>query len=430
MTAPTTSPGFLDLISKSELVEPERFASELEALRAAGPLPDDAKDLAQLLVQHGLLTFFQADQLLKGRWRGFMVGKYKILERLGAGGMGIVYLAEHRYLLRRVALKVLPLALAEDRWFLEHFYKEAQAVASLHHPNIVCAHDIDRDGKLHFLVMEYVEGSNLEEIVHKHGPMDPARVAHYIRQASLGLQCAHEKGLVHRDIKPGNLVLDRQGVIKILDLGLACFSRKHQEEVAKKNGKRLIVGTDDYLAPEQIVDSDDVDGRADIYSLGATAYYMLSGRPPFHDVTLDHHKLIWHLTRSPKPLTELRQGLPEGLVAVVRQMMAKNPWERYQTPAAIAQALAPWTQSPIPLPPTAEMPGLCAAARRSGVLGAAPPSSRRGRSSWIVYNSVGEPSSVILPGTQQPTPAPGNPDDTVKRSGPAAPAPPERPDSY
>jgi eukaryotic-like serine/threonine-protein kinase len=424
MTTPATAPDFLDLVAKSQLVEPEHFSGELEALRATGPLPEDAKELAHLLVHHGLLTYFQADQLLKGRWRGFMLGKYKILERLGAGGMGIVYLAEHRYLLRRVALKVLPVSLAEDRWFLEHFYKEAQAVASLHHPNIVCAHDIDRDGKLHFLVMEYIEGSNLEEIVHKHGVMDPARVAHYIRQAALGLQCAHGKGLVHRDIKPGNLVLDRQGVIKILDLGLACFTRKRQEEAAKKNGKRLIVGTDDYLAPEQIVDSDDVDGRADIYSLGATAYYLLAGKPPFHDVSLDHHKLIWHLTRSPKPLSEWRPELPEGLVSVVQKMMAKNPWERYQTPAAVADALAPWTQTPISPPPAAEMPGLCLAARRSGVLGATPPSSRRGRSSWIVCNSAGQASSTILPGAQQPTPSPSTPADTVKQPAPAT---PERP---
>src|SRR5262249_47274713 len=158
---------------------------------------------------------------LRGRWRGFTVGKYQILERLGSGGMGIVYLCEHRLLRRRVALKFLPDELARDARFLELFYQEAQAVAAVDHPNIVRAFDMDQEGPRYFLVMEYVDGSNLEEIIHQHGPMDVLRASHYIRQAALGLQHAHERGLVHRDIKPGNLLLERQGVVKILDLGLA-----------------------------------------------------------------------------------------------------------------------------------------------------------------------------------------------------------------
>src|SRR5581483_3841422 len=222
MPAPVTSEEFLALIEKSGVLEPQRLEAQLEQLRTAtATLPAEPKELASLLVGQGALTYFQADQLLQGKWRGFTVGKYQILERLGAGGMGVVYLGEHKLLRRRVAIKVLPVTLAQDPWFLESFYREAQAVAALDHPNIVHAHDVDCDGHLHFLVMEFVDGSNLQAIVSKHGPMQTLRVAHYIRQAVLGLEHAHQIGLVHRDIKPGNILLDRSGTIKILDMGLA-----------------------------------------------------------------------------------------------------------------------------------------------------------------------------------------------------------------
>src|SRR5262249_27837237 len=159
-----------------------RVAADVAQRRAAGTMPATPQELAQVLVDQGLLTYFQSEQLLQGKWRGFSVGKYRILERIGSGGMGVVYLAEHKNLHRRVAVKVLPLALAQDPWFLEHFYREAQAIAALDHPNIVHAHDVDREGDLHFLVMEYVDGNSLQIIVAKYGPMHYLRVAHYISQ--------------------------------------------------------------------------------------------------------------------------------------------------------------------------------------------------------------------------------------------------------
>ena len=434
MPAALSTDEFLTLVQKSEVADSERLAAFLGQRRDAGPLPADPQETAKLLINEGLLTYFQAEQLLQGKWRGFIVGKYKILERIGSGGMGVVYLAEHKHLRRRVAVKVLPVALAQDPWFLEYFYREAQAIAALDHPNIVHAHDIDQDGNLHFLVMEYVDGSSLQTIVSKQGPMDYRRVPHYIAQAARGLQHAHEAGIVHRDIKPANLLLERRGLVKILDMGLAHFFARVPLEVSpNKDRTKRIVGTDDYLAPEQIVDSDDVDIRADIYSLGATAYFMLTGNPPFHNVERDNHKMMSHLLRTPKAICECRPDLPEDLATICNRMMAKNPWERYQFPKEVVAALEPWTRTPIPAPPEAEMPGLSLAARRSGTTGGGSSASRRsGRSSWVVLNgspgsSSGLLSGVSAAGEQAKTNTPATPrgGDTTTQAGKREPPEPQ-----
>jgi serine/threonine protein kinase len=282
---------------------------------------------------------------------------------------------------------------------LKRFYREAQAVAALNHPNIVRAHDVGQDDKLHFLVMEFVDGSSLQDIVSRNGPMDVTRAAHYIRQAALGLQHLHDVELVHRDIKPGNLLLNREGAIKILDLGLARFFRDQKELSPGKSNERAMVGTDDYLAPEQIVNSDDVDIRADIYSLGATLYFLLTGNSPFEDVTMAYQKLIRHLAQRAKPIRELRPEVPAALAAVVEKMMAKNPWERYQTPSAVVAALAPWTQGRVPPPPASEMPRLCVALQPSGVVSEGVGSNGTGASSVGLsgpqIGSQGPPSSGL-----------------------------------
>src|SRR4029450_13349026 len=209
----------------------------------------------------------------------FTIGKYKVLEKLGAGGMGQVFLCEHELMRRRVAVKVLPTAKAEDQASLERFYREARAVAAVDHPNIVRAYDIDQDENLHFLVMEYVDGTNLQDLVKKVGPLDPIRACHYIYGAAVGLQHAHEIGLVHRDIKPGNILVDRSGGVKVLDMGLARFFNDEEDILTKKYDENVL-GTADYLAPEQAVDSHGVGIRADIYSLGGTFYFMLTGQTP------------------------------------------------------------------------------------------------------------------------------------------------------
>ncbi len=345
---------FLELVGRSEVAEPNRITAYLERLRAENGLPSEPGRLAGLMVRDGLLTQFQAEQILAGRYRGFHVGKYKVLERLGSGGMGTVYLAEHKFMRRRVALKVLPRSKASDPASLERFYREAKAVAALDHPNIVRAYDIDQDGDLHFLVMEFVDGANLHDLVKSKGPLDIPRAAHYITQAATGLQHAHLVGLVHRDIKPGNLLVDRSGTVKLLDMGLARFFNDEEESVTKKYDENVL-GTADYLAPEQALDSHSVDIRADIYSLGGTLYYLLTGKSPFADGTVAQ-KLIWHQTRRPKPVRELRADIPDSVVAILDKMLAKSPDERYQTPEEVLEALKPWAQGTPPPPPEDVLP--------------------------------------------------------------------------
>jgi serine/threonine protein kinase len=361
MPAPLTTDQFLELVTKSGLIDPQRFHAHLQSCRASGALPQAPAALADALVRDRLLTRFQADQLLQGRWRNFILnGKYKILGPLGAGGMGFVFLCEHQIMRRRVAVKVLPLD-PGDLASPERFHREARAVAQLKHTNIVSGYDIDQDGKRHFLVMEYIDGSTLRSLVKEHGPLDPLRAAHYIRQAVLGLQHAHEAGLVHRDIKPSNLLLDRTGTVKILDLGLARFFHDETDDLSKRYSEGPI-GTMDYMAPEQALDSHHADIRADIYSLGATFYFLLAGHGPYQEGTA-LQKMIRQQLVPPRPIRDIRPDVPEELAAVLGRMMAKEPAARYQTPAEVAEALVPWTQTPIPPPSREEMPELVSLGR-------------------------------------------------------------------
>ena len=361
MPAPATVPEFLELVRKSGLA-PENKLDELLGRHRATGTPQTVDQAAVALVRDGQLTFFQAKQLKLGRYKRFTIGsKYRLLELIGAGGMGAVYLCEHTLMARLVALKVLPVEKLDDQSNLERFYREARAVAALDHPNIVRAYDIDQHEKLHFLVMEYVDGTSLQEIVGRYAlekkQFDPLRAAHYIAQAAVGMQHAHELGMVHRDIKPGNLLLERTGVIKVLDMGLARFFNKQQDSVTEKYDDKCVLGTADYLAPEQAV-SNVVDVRADIYSLGGTLYFMLTGATPFPDGTIAA-KLVAHQTREPRSVESIRADVPAGVLAVLRKMMAKEPEDRYQQPIEVAEALAEWANLPVPPPPEREMPMLC-----------------------------------------------------------------------
>src|SRR6266849_295723 len=340
MSLPSSSAEFLDLVQKSGLVEEKRLSAYADKLRADNALPADAKALGDRMIRDGVLTHFQSEQLLQGKWRRFNIGKYKVLERLGAGGMGSVYLCEHKLMRRRVAVKVLPTAKASDPSALERFYREARAVAALDHANIVHAYDIDQDEDLHFLVMEYVDGANLQELVKRSGPLSVQRAANYIWQAALALQHAHEQGLVHRDIKPGNILVDRTGVVKVLDMGLALFFHEEDEQLTKKHDDGTL-GTADYLSPEQAMDSHEVDIRTDIYSLGVTFYFLLTGRAPFEGMPIAQ-KLLAHQMKQPKPIGEHRKDVPAGVAAVLEKMMSKRVDTRYTTPGDVADALAPF----------------------------------------------------------------------------------------
>src|SRR5947209_8624035 len=205
--APATANEFIELVRKSGVVDETRLDAHVQRLTDVAQWPAEAAQAAGVLVRDGYLTQFQAENILLGRWRRFTIGKYKVLEKIGSGGMGQVYLCEHKLMRRRVAVKVLPTAKAADDAARERFYREARAVAALDHPNIVHAYDIDQDENLHFLVMEYVDGASLQDMIKRNGPMDPLRAAHYMRQAALGLHHAHGAGLVHRDIKPGNILV-------------------------------------------------------------------------------------------------------------------------------------------------------------------------------------------------------------------------------
>ncbi len=358
MAAPISVDEFLDLVRKSGVADEKKLDAYLA--KARGTFPPEPAKVAGLLVHNAVLTNFQAENILAGKWRRFTIGKYKVLERLGSGGFAQVYLCEHKLMRRRVAVKVLPVAKAKDSSALERFYREARAAAALDHANIVHAYDIDQDEDLHFLVMEYVDGANLQEIVKRTGPLSVARACHYIFQAALGLQHAHEHSLVHRDIKPGNILVDRTGCVKVLDMGLALIFSEEDEQLTKKHDDGTL-GTADYLSPEQAIDSHDVDIRTDIYSLGVTFYFLLTGKAPFEGMPIPQ-KLLSHQMKVPRLVSEIRNDAPAAVLAVLMKMMEKHPRDRYTTPGEVAQALEPFVQSPIAPPTEAELPRLSPAA--------------------------------------------------------------------
>ncbi len=344
MHAPTTVEEFLELGQKSGLLEKTRLDLYVQKKRDTDTLPTVPKRLAEIMIRDGLLTPFQADQLLHGRWKNFTIdGKYLVLGHLGTGGMGTVVLCEHTIMRRRVAVKVLSNSRLKDPAGLERFHREARAAAALDHPNIVHAHDVGFDGKIHFLVMEYIDGRSLQKVVKKEGPLPIERAVRYITGAASGLQHAHAAGLVHRDIKPANLLIDRSDIVKITDMGLARFFQDENDGLTREHDSDAVLGTAGFLAPEQFANSHDVDIRADIYSLGVTFYYLLTGTTPFADGSV-YQKLIGPMLREPRPIRELRPEVPEELATIIAKMIAMDRAARYQTPAEVISALDAWVK--------------------------------------------------------------------------------------
>lgn len=270
--------------------------------------------------------------------------RYEIVRLIGKGGMGDVYEAIHRKMERKVALKVINRELFQKPEVVNRFHREVKTAAQLSHLNIVTSHDADQAGEFHFMVMEYVDGVDLSHIVKDQGALPIAEACDYIRQAATGLQHAHELGMVHRDIKPHNLMVTADGTTKILDFGLASLTPEAAptagavEAHPELTVAGVIMGTPDFISPEQAHDARQVDIRSDIYSLGATLYYLLSGRVPFDSGSV-MHKLNSHAQVEPAPLDSLRNDVPRELVAIVSRMMAKDPDERYLTPKEVANAL-------------------------------------------------------------------------------------------
>jgi serine/threonine-protein kinase len=338
---PTSKKEFLQRVRKSQLVEAIKLDDALSEIAVEDM---NAIEVARHFIREGLLTKWQCQQLLDGRYKGFLLGKYKLLDQLGRGGMSMVYLAEHTVMRRKVAIKVLPKSRVGETSFLERFCLEAQASAALDHPNIVRAFDFDSQGDTYFLVMEHIEGENLREVVHQHGPLSFDRAANYFIQAARGLAHAHQAGMVHRDIKPANLLIDKQGRVKLLDLGLALYSQSEGSSVTLTHDEKVL-GTVDYLAPEQALSSHHVDKRADVYALGGTLHFALTGHPPYPDGSIAQ-KIAKHQNAAPPDPRQLRPDCPDGLATICIEMMQKEPQQRIPTADQVEQALEQWLANP------------------------------------------------------------------------------------
>ncbi|QDT08589.1 serine/threonine protein kinase [Planctomycetes bacterium K23_9] len=334
-----TSERLIRLIAKSKLVDQSKADKLVAKIREkhGGELPEDPKRVARYFEKQGLLTAWHNEKLLNGKYKGFFLGKYKLLGHIGTGGMSSVYLAEHVRLQDRRAIKVLPKARVKDASYLARFQLEAKAIASLNHPNIVLAYDIDNDGDVHYIVMEYVDGLDLQQLVKRDGAIDPSTAADLIAQGARGLAHAHERGVIHRDVKPANLLIDQNGVVRLLDMGLALVSADDEESLTVANNENVL-GTADYLAPEQALNSHTVDHRADIYGLGCTLYFLLTGKPPFSDGTLAQ-RIAKHQTEMPTSIRQLRPDVPGEMEGICVKMIQKDPSYRYQTATDVALVL-------------------------------------------------------------------------------------------
>jgi serine/threonine protein kinase len=338
MTAVADRTEFLRMLELSKLIEPEK----LKSLLSDPEFPSDQGEAAEKLIRMGELTRFQAKQLLAGKHRGFVLGPYKILDQIGKGGMGSVFLGEHAGMEKKLAIKVLAKELANDTAAIERFQREARAASALTHPNIVRVHHFGQTGDNRYLVMEYVNGATIEQILDRKGPFTVVQAVRIAMQAGTGLHHAHQKGFVHRDIKPENLMLTKEGHVKILDMGLTKQFNKAEDNLTGTLNPTLILGTIDYLSPEQAMQGD-LDHRADIYSLGATLFAMITGHSPYEGVPA-RQKLMQHQCGKVPNLAEFNADVPDELAAVVAKMMAKKAADRQSSMAEVLAALKPWAE--------------------------------------------------------------------------------------
>jgi serine/threonine-protein kinase len=362
----TTVAALIEQLARLELLSALQLGEVNRQLR---PRIADPQVLAKELLQRGWLTPYQVNQLFSGHGKELVLGQYVLLERLGEGGMGQVFKARHKKLDRVVALKLIKKHLVASADLVARFRREIQAAAQLSHPNIVMAFDADEIDGIHFYTMEYVEGTTLSHIVKRSGPLPISMACEYVRQVASGLQHAHEKGMVHRDIKPSNLIqtwtsrpldptagarADEQNrqlwgshmpVIKILDMGLVRPTGALNVTVGSLTEKGALMGTPDYISPEQALNAQTVDIRSDLYSLGATFYFLITGRVAFPGGTV-MDKIIRQRMDEPPPVAKLRPETPAEVQAIIHKLMAKPPEMRYQTPAELAKVLAVYLAQP------------------------------------------------------------------------------------
>lgn len=407
-------------------------------VEARGDVANGAR-FAQWLVANGVVTEYQAGLLARGHADVFFLGPYKILERIGRGRMAGVYKAVHT-LGQTVAIKVLPPSRARDAHMLARFQREARLALRLKHPNIVRAFQMGEHNGLHYFVMEYLEGETLEEVLQRRKRLSPVEAVRLVHHALLGLQHLHEQGMIHRDLKPANMMLTppaRPGqadttlhaTLKILDIGLG---RELYDETApakdidQLTSEGALLGTPDYMSPEQARDARSIDIRADIYSLGCVLYHLLAGQAPFPDTNIIN-QMIRHATETAKPLQEFDPAIPDVLQQVVSWMMAKDPAQRYQTPQRAAQALRIFLHSELASP-------------RGGEAEVRTPEAEPGMVpylNWLEAENAAHPppaSDPVVPAAPAPVPPappapppppPAPPEPSLSKSGRAIPSKPE-----
>lgn len=329
---------FVEELQSSDLLSLNELQAYTARVSSNGDL--SAEHLAQLLVGEQVLTRWQTQQIAGGNGRRLRLGNYEILDQLGQGGMGMVFKARHRRMNRVVALKIVAPHVAKRPESLGRFQQEVEATAKLEHENIVIAHDADESGGTHFLVMQYVVGRDLASLVKKVGPFTQQQAVSCVWQTAIGLQYAHEEGIIHRDIKPSNLLLEKSGRIKILDMGLARLQINDQGEGLTSTGQ--IMGTVDYMAPEQARQTRTADARADIYSLGMTLFYLLTGNVAFPGES-PVQKLLDHQNQAPPLLQTAAPDVSPELEPIFRKMVEKNPDHRYQSMAEVLNVLKPFS---------------------------------------------------------------------------------------
>jgi serine/threonine protein kinase len=395
---------YCTLLAKSKLLPPDEVEALYRRWRDENRGTDEQVDqFRKFLVARRALTEWQAHMLQRGRADGFFIGGYKILDRIGKGQMGGVYKAVHT-LGQLVALKILPASKARNQHVLGRFQREARLLTQLDHPNVVRAYQFGEANGVHFIGMEYLEGETLDEVLSRRKRLPAAEAARVVHQALNGLQHLHEKRMIHRDLKPANLMLTPaatkpdttwDATVKILDVGLGreLFAENTPEAQIETQltAEGAVLGTPDYLAPEQARDARSADVRSDLYSLGCVLYHCVSGRPPFPETNI-MTQMLKHATEKAAPLASLVPDVPVGLQAVVDRMLAKSPDDRYQLPADAADALKPflgtrgttptaaplvpafkeWLETesqlelPNPLPPAPPVPAKPAASAKSG----------------------------------------------------------------
>jgi serine/threonine protein kinase len=333
---------FLERLTESGLMSADEIRSFQSSLPPDKLTPDNCQEFVRELVRLKHLTSFQATEIYKGQHRALVLGNYVLLDLLGQGGMGTVYKAEHRRMKRVVALKVMSPDATKSPDAVQRFRREVQAAARLDHPNIVTAHDADEARGRHFLVMQFVEGTNLSALVKAQGPLSVAEGVSHLLQVARGLAFAHAAGVVHRDIKPANLLLDRNGVVKILDMGLARLDPGIERDAhSELTSTGAVMGTVDFMSPEQAVDTKQADARSDIYSLGCTLFYLLTGKPLYSGDSMVK-KLLAHRDQPIPRLTTTFNDVPDDIDRLLQRMVAKRPEDRYQTMTEVVTDLESW----------------------------------------------------------------------------------------